>query len=197
MLAIYLFLLVVGGGLALLSFAGDLLGGGGIETEGLLGADIDIGVDTDLGVEGGWWDAFSLFTLIYGAFGAGGVGTALHLLWGGERVLLTLGLAAGAGVFCGMFASLLLSYLRRSASGDLPSEQTFEGRMASVILPLRTTTPGRIRVRRGEREHVLRALPHGTAADVGDAESWERVVVVEVRNGIAYVTPAAPELNGS
>ncbi len=196
MLAVYLFLLVTGGGLALVSLVGGFLEGGGLDLE--LDGGADFGTETDFsGLKGGWWDAFSLLTLIYGAFGAGGVGTALHLLWGGEQTLVTLAFSIGSGAVCGIGAGLLLSWLRRSGSGELRGEASFEGRVARVILPLRPEVPGRIRVRRGEREHVLRALPHATAEDPGAAGRWERVVVIEVRGGVAYVAPASPELGGA
>lgn len=195
MLALYLFLLVVGGGFAVLSLAGDALGGGG-ELE------LDGGVDLEIDADGiGWWEALSLQTFIYAAFGAGGTGTVLHLLWGGRQPLLTGMLAAGAGLASGALATLLLNYLKRSGSGDLPSESSFEGLPASVTLPLRAGIPGRIRVRRGEREFVLRALPYGEGDPErqGEAplEAWREVVVVEVKGGVAYVTPASLELGGS
>lgn len=190
-LAIYLFLLVVGAGLAGLSLAGDVLGGA-----------TDLDVDFELDVEGGLevdgasiWKAFSLLGLIYGAMGAGATGTILNLLWGGEQVVLTAAMSAGTGFAAGGLATVILNYLKRSGSGDLPSESSFEGLPASVSLPLREGVPGRIRVRRGSRKHVLRALPYGSPPRDGDPpESWTHVVVVEVRSGVAYVAPVGPGL---
>jgi len=193
-LAIYVFLLVVGAGLAALSLAGDVLGGGDVDLGGGLEVDVDAAAGLDL--EGpSIWKAFSVMGLVYGAFGAGATGTILHLLWGGQQVGLTALLALGAGVISGGVASLMLNYLKSSGSGDVASERSFEGLSATVILPLRETGAGKIRVRRGSRDHVLRALPYGTPGpDAGPQESWRQVVVVEVRGGVAYVTPGGPEL---
>ncbi|TVP49560.1 MAG: hypothetical protein EA350_01890 [Gemmatimonadales bacterium] len=198
MLAIYVFLLIVGAGLAALSLAGDVLGGGADMDLGG-GADLGGGLDVDaagMDLDGSsMWKAFSVMGLVYGAFGAGATGTILHLLWGGEQVGLTALLALGAGVISGGVASLMLNYLKGSGSGDVASERSFEGLPATVILPLRETGAGKIRVRRGSRDHVLRALPYGTPSpDAGPQEAWRQVVVVEVRSGVAYVTPGGPEL---
>lgn len=192
MLALYIFLLLLGGGLAGLSLFGDVFGGTELDAEALGDPGLDVGPE---GAEGDWWKAFSLQGLLYGAMGAGGTGTLLHLIWGGERPLLTGMVAGGTGFACGVLATFLMSYLKRSGSGGLLDESTFEGLTGTVTLPLRPDVPGRIRVRRGEREHVLRALPYGTdAAGSEPTEGWQRVVVVEVRDGVAYVTPAGPEL---
>jgi hypothetical protein len=198
-LAVYVFLLVVGAGLAALSLAGDVLGGGAdVELGG--GADLGGGLDVDAGggvdVDGSSiWKAFSVMGLVYGAFGAGATGTILHLLWGGDQVGLTALLALAAGVVSGVAASLMLNYLKSSGSGDVASERSFEGLPATVILPLRVSGAGKIRVRRGSRDHVLRALPYGTPdPGAGPREAWTQVVVVEVRGGVAYVTPGGPEL---
>lgn len=192
MLALYLFLLLMGAGLAGLSLMGDVLGGAELDTEALGDPGTDLEVH---GAEGAWWKAFSLQGLVYGAMGAGGAGTLLHLLWGGQRPLLTGIMAGGTGLACGILATLLMNYLKRSGSGDVLDEGTFEGLAGTVTLPLRGDVPGRIRVRRGARDHVLRALPYGEASASAEApDEWKRVVVVEVRGGVAYVTPVGPEL---
>lgn len=191
MLALYLFLFVVGSGLAALSLMGDVFGG----------AELDVDMDMDVadGPEmdsASIWKAFSLMGVIYGIMGAGATGTALHLLWQGEQTILTAILAGGAGVASGGIATVILNYLKTSGSGDVVAETSFEGRHAAVTVPVRTDAPGRIRVQRGSREHSLRALPYGTPDPEGDPpESWTHVVVVEVRGGVAYVTPAGPELD--
>jgi hypothetical protein len=202
MLALYLFLLVLGAGMAALSLFGDLLDVGGGDADALT----EVGGDAAADGSGGWWKIFSLIGLVYGAMGAGGTGTLLHLLWDGGRPGLTLILAGGSGFVCGALASSLLSYLKRSGSGDAPEESSFEGLAAVVTLPIREGIPGRIKVQRGSREHVLRALPYPSAVahratDVGAAASdgtpsaeWRQVIVVEVRAGVAYVTPAGREL---
>lgn len=199
MLALYLFLLVVGGGIAVLSLMGDIFGGAELDID----MDVNMDMDMDMDAAGGpemdgssIWKAFSLMGAIYGLLGVGATGTALTLLWQGEQATLTAILAVGAGVASGGIATLILNYLKRSGSGAVESEASFEGRPAVVTLPVRAEIPGRIRVRRGSREHSLRALPYGTPdADEDPPESWTDVVVVEVRAGVAYVTPAGPELD--
>jgi hypothetical protein len=198
MFTLYVVLLIVGAGLALVSLAGDALGGGEIDLDALSGGGVE--VDTHGGGGGSWWEAFSLLSLVYAAFGAGLVGTLLHLLWSGERTLLTGALAAGTGVACGALANATIVFLRRSGSGETAPESSFEGLMGEMILPFRTTpevVPGQVRVRRGDRDHVLRALPWDGAPspDHAPSESWTRVVVVEVRSGVAHVTPAGPEFD--
>lgn len=191
MLALYLFLLIVGGGLAGLSLIGGALGGD------LGEVDLDFDADAGTGAKAmgsGWWDAFSLQSLIYASFGTGAAGTVLHLMWDGGAPIPTAILAVAAGVGSGMLAGVLLSYLKRSASGDVLTEASFEGLAGTVSLPLAHGRAGRIRVRRGHREHVLRALPFSTTDDGDEPERWSRVVVVEVKGGVAYVTPAGKEL---
>lgn len=226
MIALYIFLLVLGSGMAALSIFGDILDVGG----GDVGLDADLG--GDVATDGsGWWKAFSLIGLVYGAMAAGATGSLLHLLWdGGQPALIGL-LSAASGVTCGLLASSLLSWLHRSGSGAALAESSFEGLPAIVTLPIREAHPGRIRIQRGSREHVLRALPFahvsegfeagiraeiepeiypaidpaidpcieaGMEADTeAGVETWTQVVVVEVRAGIAYVTPAGPEIASS
>lgn len=193
MLAVYVFLFILGGGLAALSLLGDAFGdAGGLEAD--LDVDMDVAVGADAAASA-WWKAFSIQGVIYGALGAGMTGTLLHLLWDGGGPILTGILAAGAGLGSGGIAATFMNYLKRSGSGEVASESSFEGRLGAVTLPLRPGVPGRIRVRRGSREHVLRALPFGRAAEESDPTAWSRVVVVEVKGGVAYVTPATKELD--
>lgn len=208
---VYLFCLVLGGGLAALSVLGDALD---------LGADVDVdapdvdaagaGVDADAdlveagmeagdaaaealsGAEGEAPDAdaekvFSLRGLVYALFGFGLAGTALGGLGWSPAAPATLAFSALAGAGSGWVTTRLVNWLRRSETGSHPGESSFEGRPGRVVLPLAPGSPGRVKVRRGERSYELRALPYDPGAD--GARGWEEVVVVEMREGTAYVSP--------
>jgi hypothetical protein len=190
MFTVYIVLLIVGAGLALLSLAGEAFGGGEMDAEALVGGSAAAGEGG-----GGWWEAFSLLSLVYAAFGAGLAGTVLHLIWGDDRPMLTGIVAAGTGLACGVLANATIVFLRRSGSGDAVGEASFEGLVGQVTLPIRDGVHGQIRVHRGSRSHVLRALPHGAHPEAATPAAWTRVVVVEVRDGVAYVTPVGPELD--
>jgi len=63
----------VGAGLAALSLAGDVLGGGDVDLGGGadLGLDLDVDAAAGLDVDGSSiWKAFSVMGLVYGAFGS-------------------------------------------------------------------------------------------------------------------------------
>jgi hypothetical protein len=190
MFTVYIVLLIVGAGIALLSLAGDAFGGGDLDAEALVGGGAAAG-----GGSGGWWEAFSLLSLVYAALGAGLAGTVLHLMWGDARPGLTGILAGGTGLACGVLANAAVVFLRRSGSGETVGESSFEGLVGQVTLPIRDGVPGKIRVLRGSRSHVLRALPYGMSPEAAEPGAWTRVVVVQVREGVAYVAPAGPELD--
>lgn len=213
---IYLFCLVLGGGLAGLSVLGDALdfdaGDVDADVDAGLDADVDAGaelaeaaaagdaaeaveaVDAAGGSEGAAEadaDAEKLFSirgLVYALFGFGLAGTVLGWLGFGPAEPATLALAGAAGLGSGWVTTRLVGWLRRSESGEHPGESSFEGRAARVILPIDATSPGRVRVRRGSRTYDLRALPYGDRAGAEPAE-WDEVVVVEMREGVAYVAP--------
>ena len=75
----------------------------------------------------------------------------------------------------------------------MPDDRSLVGLAGLVVLPLRPGS-GRVVVRRGGREHELMARPF---EDAPDAETWTSVVVVDVVDGTALVSPYAPsELRG-
>lgn len=184
MMEVYLFFLVVGGGLAVLSLAGDFLETDVMDLE--VDADIDAGADMDMGADAA--RIFSIQGLVYSLFGFGATGTLLTVLWSGDAPLATLVLALAAGLVAGLAVTRVIDYLRGSDSGAMQDDSSLAGRPARVTLPLQSDSPGRVRIERGARTHVLRALPYRREGG-DDPSAWDRVVVVEVRDGIAYVTP--------
>lgn len=180
MTAVYLFSLILGAGFLLLS----LLGGEGTDV------DVDFDMDMDADVGGGDTAAFKIFSfrgLVYGAFGFGATGFIAELTGAGTSV--TLAAAIVGGIASGAMITGLFNWLGRTESGGLPGERSLEGRTGRVMLPIAPTSAGSISVERGGRQFTLRALPHPTAE--GDPESWTEVMIIEVRDGVARVTPAA------
>lgn len=222
MLAVYLFCLVVGGGLALLAVFGDVVDGADVDGVDLDGVDLDVDADVELDagadaaptggdvvaaegpeLEGSAAETARLFSirgLIYGAFGFGTIGTLFHWLFP-ERDLFTLGFAVAGGLLTAVLVTRLLAWLRGSEAGAERSDRGYAGRAGRVLLPIGRDSPGQIRVRRAGRTERLRALPFESGREGADAAGgpalaarpdpgdWEEVVIVEVREGIAYVRP--------
>lgn len=173
MTALYMFSLVLGGGLLLLSlFSGD-------------GGEAELDVDGAAELDGADAKVFSLRSLIYAAFGFGATGMLLSRLGASSAVTaaaaVITGLVAGAGV------TAVFNYLRRTESGSIQGDTALVGAAGRVVLPLSGETPGAVVVARGGREVRLRALPH--PAGEGDPGTWARILVVEVEHGIARVVP--------
>lgn len=193
MFTAYVFCLVLGGGLLLLSLAS------GDSTE--LDVDMDVEVDLDMGVDAGAdLDAdvapdagavsaaqkiFSFRGLIYGLFGFGLTGTILSTLE--LSPLPTAGASVVAGVLSSVLVTSVFNYLRATESGYLPGDATFAGASGRVVLPISAEAPGAVVVVRGGREVRLRALPHASGA--GDPTGWTRVMVIEMDDGVARVAP--------
>ena len=178
MSTIYWAALVLGAGLALLSLAGDIFGG-----DADVGADAD-GIDTDHDL--GAFRIVTMRNLTYFMMGFGAVGVLLGWLQSDRSPVLTAAIAAATGLLCATMSALAFGYLRRSASGDLPDDRSLVGLVGNVVLPLAHGS-GKILVQRAGREIELLARPLDDAAD--DSETWTSVLVVEVREGIAYVAP--------
>jgi hypothetical protein len=63
------------------------------------------------------------------------------------------------------------------------------GRTGLVTIPLRSDATGKIVVTRAGQTQELLAMPLN--AEDADPESWVSVMVVEMRDGIALVTPSS------
>lgn len=218
MLGVYLFALVVGGGLLLFSILGDVFGGGDLGDGGAEGLDLggaDVGGDAlDLGgLEGGAaggealahvdTDAahsgdvhpgkiVSLRTATYFLFGFGGVGTLLSMLTAGQRPFLSAGLGVVTGLLSAGIAAAAFRWLAATESGETEGEVSFVGLPGRVSVPLLPGRSGKVRVHRGERVFELLARPFDPS--VGDAGAWRSVVVVEMERGTALVAPLEEDL---
>ena len=186
MLSLYLASLILGGGLLVLS----VLGGEGAEADVDLDMELDLSVDTegieaDVGADAAASKIFSLRGLIYTAFGFGATGSLLTLV----GVTLIPGLVASVvmGLVSGAMVNFVFNYLRRTDSGALLTDATFAGLEGRVVLPLAAESAGAVVVTRGGREVRLRALPHGSSD--ADPADWQRVMVVEMEDGVARVLP--------
>lgn len=201
MFTTYVFCLVLGGGLAALSIVSDVLDFGGPDLDLNLDLDVDFDVDVDVGggadaVGSGWSKLFSIYGILYFILGFGLTGTSLTFFMG-DGLAATLPLAIGTGILSGAFASRLVLYLKTSGAGLIESDESWNGHTGIMILPLGGGSPGKVKLIRGNRAHVLRALPHGgtsgkraqASALIPALEGWTQVMVVEVKDGVAYVVP--------
>jgi hypothetical protein len=168
--------LVLGGGLAVVSLLGDVFGD-----------DASADFDHD-GLH-----ILSLRSATYFLFAFGAVGVLLDWAWGGRLGAVTALAALSTGSAAALFSAYVFRWVRRTGSGAMPDDRSLVGLAGLVVLPLRPGS-GRVVVRRGGREHELMARPF---EDAPDAESWTSVVVVDVVDGTALVSPYAPaELRG-
>lgn len=190
MLTAYIFCLAVGGGFLALSFFGDFL-------EGDVDIDADVDVDADMDAlahSSGIAQLFSLRAAINALFGFGAAGSLLHLVWGGGQPILTAVIAGGTGVASGALISSVFGYLKRTESGTLRGEQSFVGLTGEVSLEIAPGSRGSVTVRRGDRRVRIRAQVADTYRAAEALTAGHPVVVVEMKDGIASVTPVGPKL---
>lgn len=190
MLALYWFALVVGAGMFLFSVFGDASHGEAAGGHADLAADaIASGHDQHAG------DGFRILSLrnaTYLLFGFGASGVLLTLLWKGGHGIITALVALALGATGAAISTLAFGWLRKSESGDLPGDSSWAGAAGSVVLPLSASGTGKISVLRGQREHELLARPYDEAAQA--PEKWTSVFIVEMRHGVALVSPNDPVL---
>jgi hypothetical protein len=181
--------LVVGGGLFLLSLAGELfgahghfhLGQGDAGTDGLHHDDFD------------WGKLFSIRYLTYALFGFGAVGVTMSLLWSGQRDLTTAVAATLTGAVTWFGSAALFGWLRKGDSGERLTDQALIGRVGQITLPLLRGSTGKVLVTRSGQTQELLARPMETSDSEADPQSWSNVVIVEMRDGIAFVAPYSEE----
>jgi len=190
MLTAYIFCLAVGGGFLALSFFGDFL-----EGDVDIDADLDVDADMDALAHGsGIAQLFSLRAAINALFGFGAAGSLLHLVWGGGQPILTAAIAGGTGLASGALISTVFGYLKRTESGALRGEQSFVGLTGEVSLEIAPGSRGSVTVRRGDRRVRIRAQMADTYRAAEALTAGHPVVVVEMKDGIASVTPVGPKL---
>lgn len=180
MFQVYLFCLVLAGGLSLLSVFGDVS-----DTE-VFDLDVDADLDGDAAFD--WARVFSLRGFLYAVFGFGLAGTLqVWLLDAPPSGLITVGASALAGLATGWLVDGVTRYIRRGSTPDREGDEGFQGCTGRVLVPIREDAPGRVRVVRGGRTYDIRALPHGRPDS--DPAEWDEVVVLEMRDGFALVVP--------
>jgi membrane protein implicated in regulation of membrane protease activity len=145
---------------------------------------------SDDGVGGVMLRFLPLSTLAFVAAAFGLCGLALGLVDTGSGA--TFAGAAVAGVAAGALNSTVFGYLRRSESASDVRDDDLAGAIGRVVLPITPTGRGRVAVSVAGQQVYLsaQALPEAPAELAAGAP----VLVVEVRGGIARVTPLDPEL---
>ena len=151
----------------------------------------DSGPDGDAGIAGVMFRLLPLSTVAFvlAAFGVAGLALGAAGTAGGTAFAA----AAVAGIVAGVLNSTMFAYLRRSESTTEVDDDQLAGKIGRVVVPLTGDRRGRIAVTVGGQQIHLSALAApGAPAELGVGDS---VLVVEVRKGIATVTPLDPELN--
>ena len=184
MTGLYLFAAAAGVPLVLwFLFAGGADGGGG--DDGVAGFMLR-------------WLPVSTIAFMAAAFGVCGLALDASGAGGGTTFVA----AAVVGVLAGVLNSTLFAYLRRSESTTEVADTQLTGKIGRVVVPVTGDRRGRIAVTVGDQQIHLsaRALPpsrsegHSGPAAAVDLDVGSAVLVVEVRNGIASVSPLDPEL---
>lgn len=176
MLSLYLFSVIVGGGLLVFSLSGH---------GDAHGHDVGGGHGGHDATDSNAFKFLSLRTLTYFLFVFGGVGATLTWTWKGAALLVAL-LAMVSGLGVGALASAAFQYLRRTDSGNRESEESFVGLTGRITLPIAPGGLGKVLIQRGDRSFELLAQP----LDTNTAPSkWKSVVVVEMKRGTAIVSP--------
>jgi membrane protein implicated in regulation of membrane protease activity len=174
--SIYIVALVVGGLLLGGSVLGDFLGVDDIAGDG----------DAD---EGGGLHVLTLRGATYFAFVFGAIGTGLRLLAPGAGSAVTFVLALSLGLATGLLVDRLFAWVRRNESSSMEGDRSLHGLVGDVVVPLSVRHEGKISVRRGGERLELLARPFDD--NDGDPAGWKQVIIIDVRDGTALVSPDA------
>lgn len=172
MFTLYLFALLVGGGLLVFS----LFGGGD---------DVGDDVGGDAGQNPVQW--LSLRALMYFLFVFGGVGAVLSKTWSAAAAPLVAIVSVVGGLTVGAVVNATFAYLRRSDSGFRGGDDSFSGLAGRITLPFGESGTGKVLITRGDRTYEMLARPFGDTPT--NPREWREVVVIEVTRGVALVSP--------
>lgn len=187
MLSLYLFALIVGGGLLLFS----LITGNGDDAQSAdFGADPDAGIDLhqQFGEPGllGVQDFLSIRTLLYLLAGFGASGTLIDLLTSASASV-ALAWAVVTGVIAASLAAAIYGWVRRTDSGAVPTEPDYLlGVAARVVLPVIPGHRGKIVALYEGREVELLARLYGQ--EDAACPRGSEVVIVDIDGDTALVT---------
>jgi len=203
--ALYGFALVVGVGMFLFSLMADLFGGTDVDG----GADVDLHVDADLhldadadadvhvdhdtdGHEAAGFRILSIRNATYFLFAFGVSGTLLTWMWHGRDAVLTAVFSVLLGLLGGAISTFAFGWMKKTETGRLPGDRGWIGLTGRVTLPLSVDGTGKILVVREGREHELLARPFDS--EPAAPERWSRVLVLDMQQGVALVSPGDPAL---
>lgn len=194
MLPLYLFALIVGGGLLVFS----LLAGHGGEHDADLHADLDgdASPEVDHELAGGDWVVLQGFlstrTFLYLLAGFGATGTLIDLLTEASATVSFLW-AIVTGIVAAALAAAIYGWVRGSDSGQVPTDPDYlVGATARVILPVVPGHRGKVLALHGGREVEMLARLYGAEDEACPRGS--EVVIVDVDGETALVT-ALPQLS--
>jgi membrane protein implicated in regulation of membrane protease activity len=181
MLALYLFCLIVGGGLLLFSALAP------VDSEAAGAHDAP---DHALHAEGTpATEFFSVRVLLYFLAGFGATGSLIQLLIDAPNAV-SLGWAIGTGVVAAASSAAVYGWLRRTESGLVPlGADHLVGLQARVVLPVEVGRRGKVVAVHDGREIELLArlfTPEDAACPRGSV-----VVIVDIDGETALVTPAS------
>lgn len=185
MLWVYIAALIVGAGTILVQivFAGHDADAGAHDVGG--GHDTAHDASHDVGA----WSIFlsaRFWTFAFLAFGMVG---ALITFFAFAGTTFTLLLAVASGLVAGLVAGFTFRALRRATATTSASLDETVGQVGRVLLPCSKGKVGKVRLElKGQSVDVL------ATTDNEEIEIGMRVVVQEVRGGIAHVTRAPEEL---
>ncbi len=209
MLPLYIFCACLGIPLlALFAFGGSdgdaELGDAGFDVDAdiSVGADVDAGGDFELdsglgGADGGVGDItaalrripVSSYAFFLSFFGGGGiVGNLLDM-----GFVLTLILAVSLGLIASFTNTAVFSYLRNTDTTSQLTDRQIEGRVATVSIPIDAGKRGRVVFDTGDERIQLTAGSVDSELDKV-FDRGEKVVIVEMSNGVAKVMAVDPDL---
>lgn len=204
MIWIYIAAAIFGGGFVLPALLGSLDFDTDADFDFEADTDFDLDVDADFDVEADadsgamqaatgvseWVSSLLTFrTLIFFLAFFGAVGIVLSLLDYSEPVPFIS--ALGLGAIAGVTNARLMSYLKRSEVSSHLTQREISGSTARVVLPIGQERRGRVEIDLGGQPQYMVALPYRPNAP--EMAQGAQVVVVEVREGTAFVAPLPSE----